>query len=257
ATLAVATQDTEALIAVLPSDHFIGKPAEFAAVVDETFNFLGKEKDYVATIGIKPTEPNTGLGYIKLGEQLVKSENHPIFLVEKFVEKPDQATANRFFKSWEYLWNGGYYLFCGQTLLDYYQKFIPESLKKLQQYRTTSDPKDYEAIDAEPIDKAISEKLNKLAVMPADLDWSDLGNWITLHAILEKAGKLKAGENHLGVDTENSLVISSGKLIATVGIKDMIIVDTHDAILVCNQKSVHKVKDLVEKLKEQNKHNYI
>lgn len=255
----IGEKDREAYVIALPSDGYIGKEDIFKATVENLFVFLEKNPEYVATIGINPTKPHTGLGYIKIGEQMDKRGDRRIFKAESFHEKPDLETAQKFLEQWEYLWNSGIFLFKAEQLLEYYNQFIPGTLKGLKKFIGSQKRDDYLEIPAEPIDKAIAEKLEKLVVAPADLDWSDLGDWSTLHEILGKNGifpQVVIGR-HKGVETENSLIISGDKLVATVGVKDLIIINTDDAVLVCDREKAQDVKRLVDQLKEEGRIEFI
>ena len=185
ATLKVLEEDQEAVISVSPADHYIGKEDSFVEVVKSAYEFLDDNPQYVVTIGIKPTEPHTGYGYIKTGNTIDKD----ITEVEKFVEKPDLETAKKFFESSEYLWNGGYYFFSGKQMAKYFEEFIPHTLELLQDVVKNNHLEIYRQIPKESIDTAVAEKVSKLAVIAADLDWSDIGNWSALHDVLEDRGQ--------------------------------------------------------------------
>jgi len=259
ATLKVLAEDPEAvLFGLLPADHYIGKEAVFCQATEAALHFLEKNPEYVATIGIYPTEPNTGLGYIKKGSEL-SNEGEIILAVESFHEKPDRARAEEFLNSGQYLWNGGYYLFNGAQMMAYYRQFIPETLAKLEQYCQEPTAELYNSIKAEAIDKAISEKLNTLAVIPVDMEWSDVGNWATLHEILAAQGESSqvVMGKHIGNGSENTLIMGGHKLIATVGLKDIVVIDTDDVILICQKDSVQDVKKIVEQLQAEGKEEYL
>lgn len=255
ATLKVLEEDPEAvLFGLLPADHHVGKPKVFVKTVEAIFDFLESQPQYVATIGIHPTEANTGLGYIKTGQKLATYRNKPILAVDSFHEKPDLTTAEEFVESGQYLWNGGYYLFNGAQMIDHYRQLQPEMLTKLEQF--IADPTNtelYNSIPSLSIDKGISEKLSKLVVAPADMEWSDIGSWAALHEILSENGKINqvATGDHIGKSSENTLIMGGNKLIVTVGIKDVVVIDTDDVILVCHRDTVQDVKKIVEQLEEQ------
>lgn len=261
AMLHIAKVDPEAIVfGLLPADHFVGKVEVFTEAVKSIFSFIERNRQYVVTIGINPTEPNTGLGYIKMGEQLEKIGGNKVFKVESFHEKPDLETAQKFIEQWEYLWNGGYYLFSVPDMIKHYQRLLPSTLEKLEQFiQKPTDTELYKSIDAEPIDKAIAEKLDTLAVVPVDMDWSDIGNWATLQEILggDGAPKQVIVGHHIGINTERSFVFGSKKLIATVGLEDVVVIETDDAILVARRDAVQDVKKVVEQLQEQEKHQYL
>lgn len=261
ATLTVIEEDPQAvLFGIVPADHFIGKEDVFVDASSKALTFIEDNPQFIATIGIHPTEPNTGLGYIKKGERLSKAEEPEIFQVASFVEKPDLATAEKFVLSGDYLWNGGYYLFNGEQIKKYYQQLLPETSKKLQKFVTNpSEHSLYEGAESISFDKAISEKINKLAVIPADMKWNDIGNWAAIHDILSEQGQnneVVVGK-HIGHANENTLVMSNGKLIATVGLKDVVVIDTDDVLLVCNKNNAQNVKDIVDQLKSTDQTKYL
>lgn len=260
ATMAVLEEDSGAILfGLLPADHYVGKPKVFRAATETLLSFIENNPEYVATIGIRPTEPNTGLGYIKLGTSLAKLNRRAIFKVDSFHEKPKLEVAEEFVASGEYLWNGGYYLFNGQTMLGYFQQLAPEIYKKVGNYRQQQSPEAYEKIPAESIDTAIAEKLPYLAVVPAEMDWSDVGNWAALHEILSAEGKTSevVVGDHISEQSENTLVMGGGKLIVTVGVKDIVVIDTDDVILICQKGSVQEVKKIVERLQKQGREEYL
>ncbi len=261
ALLHVLREDPDALVfGLLPADHFVGKEEVFNLAVESVFKFLETNKNYVVTIGINPTEPNTGLGYIKMGELIESIDNQKIFKVDSFHEKPDLETAEKFLEQSEYLWNGGCYLFSAAQMLEHYRHLAPEITEKLEKFIDNPDDTAlYESIPSEPIDKAISEKLETLAVLPVDMDWSDIGSWSALHDILSDQTKKKqvVVGDHLTIDTTNSLIFGHKKLIATVGLDNVIVVDTEDAILIAQRDAVQDVKKIVEQLQEQKRTEFL
>ena len=251
ATLKVLEEDPGATISISPADHYIGKTDAFVEVAGLAYEFFDDNPEYLVTIGIKPTEPHTGYGYIQIGKTIVGQ----VASVERFVEKPDLETAKTFLQDPNYLWNGEYYFFSGEQMVKYFEQFIPETLKLLQEFVRNNDAEIYRQIPKESIDTALAEKAEKLAVIAAELDWNDIGNWSALHDILEGRGDLP--ENHLSIDTTNTMVVPHDRLIATIGIKNTIIIDTGDALLVCNKEKVQSVKDLVDLLKENKKEHLL
>lgn len=260
ATLAVLDEDPEAvLFGLLPADHYVGKPKVFQAASEVLMNFIEKNPEYVATLGVRPTEPNTGLGYLKIGPKLAQANRRSIFKVDSFHEKPDAKTAEEFVNSGEYLWNGGYYLFNGAAMVEYFQTLAPKILQAVQNYRQTPDLESYQKVPSEPIDKAIAEKLSSIATVPVEMDWSDIGNWATLHEVLSaegKASEVVVGD-HLSENSENTLIMGGSKLIVTVGVKDIVVIDTDDVILICQKGSVQDVKKIVERLQKQGREEYL
>lgn len=249
ATLTILEKDPAATIIILPADHYINKEKIFTAVVDRAFNFVEQHNETVVTLGIHPTSPNTAYGYIQLGEK-INGQKTIIYKVDSFHEKPDAATAEEYVESGQFLWNGGYFVYNAAMMKTAFEKHAPIILAKLNGYIQTPSKDAYEAIPKEPIDKAIMEKVGDLAVIPAEMGWSDIGDWAALHEILASKNKTSAvavGE-HIGSNTENSLVIGGSKLIVTVGVKDIVVIDTDDVILICDKNSAQDVKKIVEQL---------
>lgn len=260
ATLTILREDPDAvLFGLLPADHHIGKEKVFLKTVEAIFDYLERQPEYVATIGIHPTEANAGLGYIKVGDKLAVSGGKTVLAVESFHEKPDQETAESFVESGQYLWNGGYYLFNAGQMMRYFEQYAPKINSDLKDYLIEPSAERYQLIPSEPLDKAISEKLDKLAVVAADMEWSDIGNWAALHEILSEKGRqsqVATGE-HIGDGSTNNLIMGGSKLVATVGLENIVVIDTDDVILVCHRDSVQDVKKVVEELERQGKNNYL
>lgn len=259
ALMAVLDEDPEAvLFGLLPADHYIGKERVFTAVTESAFQYIEKNPEAVVTIGIRPNEPNTGLGYIKVGERLARERGREVLSVEAFTEKPDLETTQAFVESGEYLWNGGYYLFNGAAMLKHFENLAPKIFVAVKSY-FAKNANAYSKAPAISLDVAIAEKLKSLAVVPAEMEWSDIGNWATLHEILASQGKnseVVTGD-HIGEHPENSLVLGGNKLIATVGVKDIVVIDTDDVILICHKESVQDVKKIVEQLQKQNRSEFL
>ncbi len=253
-----------AIIAALPSDHTISKLPKFIQTLTRAKNFIEKNPDYLVIVGIKPTNPETGYGYIKMGKKFPKIS---LVEVDRFVEKPDLKTAKKYLKTGKYLWNGGYFIARCDSLLEMYKTYEPKIYKGLEKIlssigtkeETDTIIKEYKKLPAIPIDIALAEKVNKIAVVPADLGWSDIGSWSALYDLLSnnKKGKVISRGHHLGFDDKNCLVYAQDKLLATVGLQDIIIVDTPDVTLISHKDKSQEVKKLIEKLKKEGKTKYL
>lgn len=254
----------EAIVIATPSDHTIEKEKHFQEALLSGANFVQEHPDYLVTLGIKPDHPETGYGYIKIGE---KFQNSSLLKVDKFEEKPNLETAQKYLKSGKFLWNAGYFIWKASTLLEMFEEFQPEMKRGLEKILKSIGTKDeektvqeeYNKFPQKPIDTAIAEKTNKIAVVPADLGWSDIGNWAALYDLLSKKNKITnvSRGHHLGYNNKNCLIYAQDKLLATVGLQDIIIVDTPDVTLVCNKDKTQEVKKLIEELKKQGKVNYL
>lgn len=267
----IAAYDKDAVVATIASDHAIENPEEFTRTIDLALATVTKNRDKLITVGINPTRPDTGLGYIKIGQEFSSSEEGRIFVVDAFKEKPDRATAEKYLSGWEYLWNAGYFIFAAESFAKWTKEYAPslhKTMGKIILYKNSSAPDEkkfielYEEAPSEPIDTLIVEKLSPKdrLVIPSSLKWDDIGNWENLYGFLsEKNGdKMIVRGKHLDIESKNSLIYAQDKLIATIGLEDIVIVDTDDAILIANRKQVsEKIKKLLEKLKENGEERYL
>lgn len=259
----------QAVIATIASDHAIKNTNEFIASVLAALEIAEKNTGKLVVIGVNPTFPDTELGYIKMGEEFAKIGKKKIFYAEAFKEKPDLKTAEKYLKNWEYLWNAGYFIFSAKGFLNIAKKLMPKTFKGLNKIFALNNGKNHSAggkniygkFANEPIDTVIAEKLNtKLRlVVPSELEWSDVGNWGSLFDFFLAGSDMSmiVKGKHIDEKSENCLIHSKEKLIATVGLRDTIIIETDDAILVADKNKVSDVKKLLEKLKEQGKHLYL
>lgn len=257
-------RDPYGIAITLASDHVVKKLSIFKQAVKRAFSFANKNPEYFTTVGIQPDKPDTSLGYIKVGR---KFENTEVFSVDQFVEKPNIIKAKQYLKSGKYLWNASYFIWRADKLLEMYEKYSPEIFaiaeKILPLIGTQNGQKEinkiYMEMPKEPVDTAIAEKVEKIAVVPADLGWSDIGSWSTLYDLLaQKTGNHTVSQgNHIGVDDRNCLVYAQDKLLATVGLENIVIVDTPDVTLVCNKDKAQDIKKLIEKIKETGEHHHL
>jgi mannose-1-phosphate guanylyltransferase/mannose-6-phosphate isomerase len=238
----------EAIMAVLPSDHLIPDHDEFTALLKD--GAAAAAAYGLVTFGIRPAHPETGYGYICCGEKL----DEKTYRVDKFVEKPDLKTAEEYVKDSRYLWNSGMFVFQVGALLEEYKQHLPatsEALAKINFNRLDNLKEQYRSLEKTSIDYGILEKAGKVTVIPTSIDWSDLGSWEAYHQVLAR----DADQNYLkgkviALDTKDSLIISQSRLIGTVGLKNLVIIDTPDALLVCDRSRTQEVKDIVNKLNE-------
>ncbi len=247
-------------VVALPSDHLIKNSKTLISLIQKADIILKKHPEYLISIGINPRSVDTGLGYIKKGKFFDKEKASSFFEIEKFVEKPDFKTARSFIKSGQYLWNAGIYVFNPAKLLEKYKKFVPDTYSRALKFIEAVDNPEYEAVlkkeypktDPVSFEYSIVENDNKVLVMPADLDWSDVGSWAVLKDSLVKHNSknfVKAA--HLDIGSKDILVYGSPKkLIATVGLKGLIIVDTPDVILICDKSRSQEVKEIVNMLEK-------
>ena len=256
--------DPNAVMISLHADHYIKSAGGFRNAIQAAAKVAAG--DFLVTLGIQPRSPETGYGYIHRGELITTLNHQPVYRVAQFLEKPDEATATRFVESGEYYWNSGIFAWRLPTLWEEYRRFQPALSTQLSEIgKSIATPGAEEAINriwrsvpTETIDVGIMEKSQRVAVLPIDVGWSDVGSWATLLDLLpaDPDSNVVVGD-HVGVDTSSSLLYSPNRLIATVGLKDMIVVDTGDAILVCPKDRAQEVKHIVEALKQNKKHKYL
>jgi len=249
-----AEHGNEATLLVLPADHLIEDHGAFAAAVKQAADFA--ERGQLVTFGIVPSAPETGFGYIEAEGNVVK----------RFVEKPSYETAQEYVNSGRYLWNSGMFCFKAGAILEQLKRHAPDIYQHAQQcWEATStatpnntamaeiDPETFSAIPENSIDYAVMEKSDKVAVVPGSFGWSDIGSW---NAISELSAPDNAGNRVIGeavlVDVGNSFIQSEGRMIAAIGLDNIMIVDTPDALLVANRDHAQDVKKVVQQLKLMN-----
>lgn len=247
---------------VFPSDHYIKKEDKLLKVLKSSENFLNNNPECLIVIGVKPTGPETGYGYIEHNtKNIIEKKDQRFHKVKKFIEKPDLETATKYYREDNFLWNTSIYMWKTSAIIDRFKRFIPDSYERLCKIRKAVGTskfeeileKEYPLMDMISVEYGILENDDKTIVIPADLGWSDVGSWSVLKdSLISKDSHFVKGE-HLDVGSKNLLVYGSKKLITTVGLKDLIIVDTDDAILVCDKNNSQLVKTVVEKLEKNGK----
>ncbi len=231
---------------VCPSDHIIEPVERFVDIVRRAKR-LAKE-GYIVTFGIKPSRPETGYGYIKCGDAL-KRDGISVFKVECFTEKPDRQTAERYLVKGNYYWNAGIFLFTLKAIVEEFRAYAPE----IYQFFDAGFESMHENFHKMPdisIDYAIMERSNRVVTVPLSLYWNDIGSWDSLFETLEKDidGKIQKGRI-VTFDTKDCLILGDKRLIATIGLKDYLVVETPDALLIVKRGQTQKVSQLVKKLK--------
>jgi len=250
-------QDPEAIMAVLTADHFISDTARFRQVLAAAAQVA--EEGHLVTLGIKPSSPSTGYGYIKQEESLGVVEGFSVFRAERFTEKPSLETAIHMVESGEYSWNSGMFIWRVDRILQEFQRQMPEFYVQLAEIKAALDTSGYEAtlgrvwpqVARQTIDYGVMEGAEDVTVIPVDIGWSDVGSWASLLELLpaDGEGNIVVGP-HVGIDTRDTLVFGGKRLIATIGLKSMVIVDTEDALLVCPREREQEVRAIVRRLKE-------
>ena len=251
----IGRKDPEAVMAVLPADSYIRDTNGYRRVVGASLA-LAAERDVLITIGIKPTSPHTGYGYIKLGREFTH-QGVQFWDVERFVEKPDSATAKTFCESGEYRWNAGMFVWHVRTIQQAFQKYQPETWAQIAKITDGRSLKRiYPKLEKIAVDYAIMEKADNVAVANGDFDWDDVGDWPAMgrHYDKDDRGNVARGE-FVGLDAADCIVVGDAKhLVAAVGVRDLVIVHTADATLVCHKHEAQKVREVVKKLATEKKY---
>ncbi|MBM4311155.1 MAG: mannose-1-phosphate guanylyltransferase/mannose-6-phosphate isomerase [Deltaproteobacteria bacterium] len=236
----------DAVMAVLPSDHLIADSAGFAALLGRAET--AAHSCGLVTFGIRPTGPETGYGYIRSGRLL----DDELRTVEEFVEKPDIATARRYLADGGYFWNSGMFVFRVGALIEQYRLHLPDlhaALSRLDAADAAACRDTYRSLASISIDYGILEKASGVAVLPAEIGWSDLGSWEACYQAADQDERANSFSGRVcAVDTQGTLIRSDARLVAAVGLKDMIIIDTADALLVCERSRTQDVKKIVDQL---------
>ncbi len=267
AALHIQKRISDEIMVVLPSDHAITDSHEFNAVIEAAAK-AAEQKEGLITIGIKPSSVNTGFGYIEQAEPFLKINGKDVFRVKSIREKPDFQQAQAFVQNGNFFWNSGMFIWRISTILKQINCHIPDlyaGLMKINEALGSPDenaivPRVYKKLKSISIDYGVMEKANNVFMLKGDFGWSDVGSWDTLWEISPKDGQgnvLTEGSNVIFEDTEGSFVYSPKKLVATVGIKDLIIVETKDALLICKKGSSQDVKKIVEALEEKKLKKYL
>ncbi len=264
AAFLVKQRNSEGVFAILPADAVIYDRAAFQSVLNSAF-IAAERNEVLVTIGIVPTEPAIGYGYIQQGEEIEKVEGHSICQVERFVEKPDLETAKRYVGSGEYLWNGGMFIWQVQAIEEALKSYVPElyaGFFKIEQQVKEGIPilealsELFPGLQKISIDYAVMEKADNVVTVPANFDWDDVGEWsaIARHSEADAKGNITEGSVMIEKGGNNLVVSSEDHLVALIGVDDLIVVKTEDATLVCRRSDAQNIKHLVERLGQEEKY---
>jgi mannose-1-phosphate guanylyltransferase/mannose-6-phosphate isomerase len=233
---------------ICPSDHLISPKEKFSKYVKKAEEIA--KKGYIVTFGVKPTKPETGYGYI----EAEVSTNKEFYKVKRFHEKPNSETAKKYLEAGNYYWNSGMFAFTVRTILQEFRKHAPEIYDKLEKWTFEELLQNFKSMPDISIDYAVMEKTGKAAVLPLDIVWSDVGSWDAFYDVMEKDenGNVKTG-NVVSIDTKDSLILANKRLVSTIGLENLMIVETDDVLLVAERGKGQQVKEIVKKLKEDRK----
>lgn len=256
----------DAIMIVLPSDHAIKDEDEFIRTLERAVQ-VAQHNTNIVTIGIRPDHPETGYGYIKMGKRMTARGMKPVHEVEAFVEKPDKETAERYVENGEYLWNSGMFVWKASTILENIELHMPRLYDALMRIKEVMDSdeaerilyEEYEKLDSVSIDYGVMEKADCVYVIPGDFGWDDVGSWTALERLAEpdENGNIIQG-NILSVDTKKCIIHgSNNKLLALLGLEDMIVVDTDDVTLICPKDRAQDIKKLLQEIRKKNLTKYL
>lgn len=261
AALSAVENGDDPMLLVLAADHYIADQIAFHRAVKSAICLA--EQNKLVTFGVLPSCPETGYGYIQRGNSLGAAG----FKVARFVEKPDVARADDYLNSGDYYWNSGMFMFKSSVYLEALEKFRPDILvackNALEQGRKDMDfcrvdAKAFAACPEDSVDYAVMEKTTEAAVVPLDAGWSDIGSWSALWEIGDKDGHGNVCKGDvLAFNTQNSLIHAEHKLVATVGVENLVVVETKDAVLVVHKDKVQDVKKVVEAIKNSGRHEHM
>ena len=241
--------DPQAVIWVIPADNFFKDAPAFKKMI--AAGIAAAKKGHIVALGARPERPETGYGYIKVKSK-IKNQKSNIYTVEKFIEKPDLRLARKLCRDKRYFWNAGNFIFKARTMLGEIKKFMPASFDQVNGIKNRSGIlKIWDSLPNISIDYAIMEKTKKLVLLPCACAWSDVGSWKSMDEIFarDRHGNIFRCQRHLDIGSKNSLVFSGRRFVATLGLDNLVVVDTDDALLVCGKDSSQAVKQLVQTLK--------
>lgn len=261
AAVRIEAEFGDGIMCVFPADHYIKDEEAFAKVLKTAIN-MAEKADSLLTIGITPTFPATGYGYINYEP----NSEEAAMQVNKFVEKPDLETAEEYLQDGSYVWNSGMFVWKTSVILNEIKKYLPEVYEKLMLIKgsigTSKEnqvvEKTYSSIPKISIDYGVMEKSNIVKVISGDFGWNDVGSWDTLEAIhkKDKDGNIFLGEQ-VSIDTKDTVIYSQNKMITTLGVSNLVIVETKDAIMVCDKSRAQEVKKLVEHFEQNNMEEFL
>ena len=260
-------RDPQAVMAIQTADHHIRNKDLFNYLISTALDVA--EKNYLVTLGITPTFPSTGYGYIQQGEPMIGEYKYPVYTVKRFKEKPDEATAQELLRSGDHSWNSGMFVWRVDVILAEIQRQMPRLYDAVDAIAASwNAPQRDEVVrqrwmdlKSQTIDYGVMEKAERVAVLPAGgLGWSDVGSWDSLFEVLmpDMNGNVATNAQHLGLDTHNTLVYGTDqRLVVTIGLDDIVVVDAGDVLMICKVDQSQKVRDVVEHLRKHHQDEYL
>ncbi len=257
--VAISRRDPAGVMIILPADHYIADEEQFCAVLQSAVT-LAESGEHLVTLGITPNRPETGFGYIAHGRIYKNVDGNPAYAVDQFMEKPDLQRALEYLASGHHYWNSGIFIWRVDLIQSLIASHLPELNAGLMKIRTAYGTGRYQEVletvfaglPKISIDYGVMEKASNVLVLPGNFGWDDVGSWTALDAYKDKdeQGNCLEGRGVL-VETSNTLVLSSGKVVATLGVEDLIVVEGRDSILVCHKGRAQEIKKVISALQEQ------
>jgi len=264
----IEARDPGAVMAAFPADHHISRPSTLRRLVRVAAS-LARDRDAIVTLGLKPTGPATGYGYIQRGKMLPAPGRTEAYAVRQFIEKPSHARAQRFVSSGHYYWNGGIFIWRAARAIREIERGLPETGRRLElaaealrNRKSVAFARHFKACDAISIDYAVMESACDLIVLPSDMGWSDVGSWTALRGVLplDGAGNVwmvpKGGHVH-AEGTRGLIVRTTKPLVAALGVENLIVIETEDVLLLCHADSAQSVGELIKKLGKKGLKRYL
>ncbi len=255
----------DALMAVLPADHYIEQPQKFREIVSAAID-VAREPERMVVLGIPPTRPETGFGYVERTGEPIGTKSLPVFAVRRFTEKPELKLAQEYVASGNYHWNAGMFFWRVSTFLENLKRFLPKTHAALERLAKFIGTRDYERnlraiypkLENISVDYAVLEPATRtdgparVFVIPADVGWSDIGSWAAVYELLAKqrGENVLAGDGH-AFDAEGNFLWSPSKFVTAIGVRDLVVVETPDALLICPRDRAQDVAKIVKWLEEQ------
>lgn len=263
----IQQRDPEAVIAILTADHHIQNKSRFCDVLVAAYD-ITVEQNMIVTLGISPSYPSTGFGYIYRGHHLGERRHFNYYQSLGFKEKPEPALAIRYLRSGDYSWNSGMFIWTAKLAMKEFERQQPEIHSLLQKITRSVDTETFqttleqtwEEMPRISLDYAVMEKAEDMCVIPIDVGWSDVGSWSALYDILDKDESENCykgtSDFRVNIDTQESMIFSN-RLVVTVGIRDIVVIDTDDALLICHKDRTQEVKDVVREIKARQQDRYL
>jgi mannose-1-phosphate guanylyltransferase len=257
----IEDREPGAVMAAFPADHHIARPATLRRLIRAAAR-LAADRDAIVTLGLKPSAPETGYGYIQRGAKIPLAGKTEAYAVHRFTEKPTLARARRFVSSGRYYWNGGIFIWRAERALREIGRSLPKTARHIERAaaafrkgKTAEFNRAFKACESISIDYAVMEKGRGLIVLPADMGWDDVGSWTALRSVLPLDGAgnvwiLPEGGSVLAEDARGLIVRSSKSLVAAVGVENLIVIESDDALLICRADRAQSVGDIVRQLRE-------